>query len=57
MKFYYILRAETSPGPYSLTELRQMQIAPSDLIKIGNGSWMPASDHPEMQSWFDWKKR
>lgn len=53
MKFYYILRAETSPGPYSLTELRQMQIAPSDLIKIGNGSWMPASDHPEMQSWFN----
>jgi len=52
MRFYYILRAEMSPGPYSLTELRQMQIHPSDLIKIGNGSWMPASDHPEMSDWF-----
>lgn len=53
MKFYYLLKSDTSPGPYSLTELRQMQISREDLIKIGNSDWIPAFQHPEMQSWFN----
>ena len=53
MKFYYLLKSDTSPGPYSLTELRQMQISREDLIKIGNSDWLPAFEHPELQSWFN----
>lgn len=52
MKFYFLLKADTPPGPYALSELRQMQISSKDLIKIGNGTWLPAIQHPEMQSWF-----